>query len=339
MKNIVVSDEYNELDLKPSELIEQYAQMVEEDVANFFVNSGKLVECACPLCGAKIHKDSFKKFKMQYKECDCCKALYISPRPDDKIIKEFYVNSNSRKFWQEKLLKATNETRKEKILKPRFEWIADSTKEFLPDAIHWADINTNQYGYIGEMLNIDFPKEKILINPFIKEENIRDQSKVSILMDENWSEKLEGQVDIVSLFEVIDRTSDLNALMKNIDKALKPGGLIFITSILSSGFDIKELWDQSDNIYPPDRLNVSSINGLNILFKRFGLECLEFSTPGILDLEIVLSAIKNNSDVSISRFARELAESKDENMKLAFQEFLQANRLSSYGRILLKKKG
>ena len=32
MKNIVIFDEYNELDLKPSELLEKYIQMTEEDV-------------------------------------------------------------------------------------------------------------------------------------------------------------------------------------------------------------------------------------------------------------------------------------------------------------------
>ena len=144
-------------------------------------------------------------------------------------------------------------------------------------------------------------------------------------------------MDVISLFEVIDHTSDVRDLFETIDKVLRPGGLCFLTAILSSGFDVQVLWEHADNIYPPDRLNVLSVKGFKLLVEKYGFECVEFSTPGILDLEIVRNALKTNEDLSISRFVREIIEGH-ESVQRSFQEFLQQNLLSSYGRILLRKK-
>ncbi|MCK5579876.1 MAG: methyltransferase domain-containing protein [Candidatus Omnitrophica bacterium] len=338
MKNIVIFDEYNELDLKPSELLEQYIQMTEEDVQSLLVKSPSLKECSCPGCGASKAQEAFKKLGMQFKECLECQTLYVSPRPDEETLSYYYNESPSRKFWQEKLFKATEQKRKEKIFKPRCEWILDSTQEFLSGAKHWVDVHTSQYGYIDEMLETPFFEKKTLLNPYLNGENIKSDSTVSVLRDKGWGAKLENQVDVVSLFEVLDHTSDVENIFENIGKMLKPSGLCFITAILSSGFDIQVLWGRSESLYPPDRLNVFSVEGLKKLFERCGFECIEFSTPGILDLEIVEKVANDNPDFELSRFTRGLINNKDENVKRAFQEFLQVNLLSSYGRILIRKK-
>lgn len=338
MKNIVIFDEYNELDLKPSELLEKYIQMTAEDVQNFLVRAQSLKECACPGCGSKNAQNAFKKLSMQFKECEECQTLYISPRPDDETLHNYYKQSPSKIFWKEKLLKATGQKRKEKIFTPRCEWILDSTQEFFPDASHWADVNTCQYGYIDEMLKSPFFKQKTLLNPYLSDGDIKIEKTVSILREANWGMKLENQVDVVSLFEVAGHKSDVDDFFTQVSRILKPKGLCFLTAILSSGFDIRVLWEQSGNIYPPDRLNVFSVEGLKKLFERHNFECIEFSTPGILDLEIVAKVAQNNPDLKISRFVRGLINNKDENVKRAFQEFLQANLLSSYGRILIRKK-
>ena len=111
-----------------------------------------------------------------------------------------------------------------------------------------------------------------------------------------------------------------------------------IINILISGFDLQTLWEDSENLYPPDRLNVFSVAGLKKLFERHGFECLEFSTPGILDVEIVAKALRKKPKCELPRFIKYILQSKNDNIKRAFQEFLQANLLSSYSRILVRKK-
>ena len=110
-----------------------------------------------------------------------------------------------------------------------------------------------------------------------------------------------------------------------------------MTGILASGLDVQVLWDQSANIFPPDRLNVFTVEAIQYLAQKYSFECLELSTPGILDVQIIEDALKSNPHLEIPRFIRYMIENRDENIKNAFQEFLQSSQLSSYGRILLRK--
>lgn len=334
MKNVVVSDEYNELDLKPSDLLKEYIQMTQADVSQLLANPAGLKTCFCPGCDSRDARPAFRKFGLQYQECAACKTLYISPRPDDKALNNYYANAGARIFWRDRLSKSTDKKRKEKIIKPRFQWLIDSTQEYLPRATHWADLHTTQYGYIEEMLQTEFFRKKTLISPFLKKEI---DPRVAVFEGENWDQHFPGQVDVVSLFEVADHVADIEGLFQKVYRALKPKGLCFITAILASGFDIQTLWEKAENIYPPDRLNVFSVEGFKKLFERHHFECVEFSTPGILDVDIVAKAAHNNGEAGQYRFIKQIIDSKDEQVKRAFQEFLQANLLSSYGRILLRK--
>jgi len=112
---------------------------------------------------------------------------------------------------------------------------------------------------------------------------------------------------------------------------------MFMTCTLSSGFDIKELGAHAKNLYPPDHLNVFSVKGIKSLIDQHGFECLEFSTPGILDVEIVARALKDDPKIPVSAFVKDLVLNQSEDVQRSFQEFLQVNLLSSYGRILIRK--
>jgi len=338
MRSIVISDDYNEIDLKPSSLLKEYIQLTEKDVKDFLINGSGLRECVCPACQSDKIKSSFVKFGMHYKECADCHTLYISPRPSDEDIERYYEKSAARAFWRNELSKITTKKRREKIIKPRFEWIGESTQECLSSAEHFVDINTAQYGYIDELIKNRLFKRKTLINPFLKLDGIKLKPSVDVINIPLQKVQFENKVDVVSLFEVADHSTDVDALFDTIYKILRQGGLCFITAILISGFDLQTLWSAAENLYPPDRLNVFSIEGLRTLFRRHKFECLELSTPGILDVEIVAKAVQQNSQIKLPRFIRYMLQNRDEDSKKAFQKFLQANLLSSYSRILIRKK-
>ena len=340
MKNIVIFDEYNEVDLKPLDLLIQYIDLTRQDVDRWLIKDQQLESCPCPGCGGLSICSQFKKFELQYKECSSCHTLYISPRPDDVVINNYYRQAKSVLFWRQQLLNRTNQKRKEKIIKPRFRWILDSTQEFLPDAKHLADLNTNQYGYIEELALTRQFRRKTLINPFVQTENFISNipDAVNIISEPWWEVGLKEEVDVVSIFEVSDRTSNVDELFGKLSKILRPRGLCFMTAILISGFDLQILWERSENLYPPDRLNVFSIEGLKILFERHGFECLELSTPGILDVEIVAKVFREDPTIKLPKFVEYMLNNRSDEIKKAFQEFLQSSLLSSYGRILLRKK-
>ncbi len=94
-------------------------------------------------------------------------------------------------------------------------------------------------------------------------------------------------VDAAVLLESLDRSADPAALLTNVAASLKPGGLLFVTALVSTGFDISVLGLKNLYVYPPDRANCFSVAGLVNLLKRAGLVPVEISTPGVLDVEIV----------------------------------------------------
>lgn len=331
MKNIVVNDEYRPSDLKPDGLLERYVALLYKDVQTLLPVAEQ--ESGCPACGSMKFSGRFEKFGLPYKECADCQSLYAALRPADVDIARFYCQAPSKIFWRDQLSEASRKERKAHIIKPRFEWIADSIAEHLPGAGHWMDVHTGQARYLQAMAAVPVVCKSI-VYPYCA---VPADSGVGVIDKPWWEFDSTATADVVTLFEVLDHTQDTNGLLAQVKGWLKPGGLCFITAILASGFDVKVLGPQARNIYPPDRLNVFSVKGLQQLLQRHGFECLEFSTPGVLDLDIVAAALKENAGVSVSPFVRELALNSGEHVRRAFSEFLQENLLSSYGRILIRK--
>ncbi|MCP4652321.1 MAG: class I SAM-dependent methyltransferase [Candidatus Omnitrophica bacterium] len=337
MKSVVIFDRYNGVDLKPAEMFNDYVKLTAESIQSFFLTNSELNKCTCPGCGSQQVSTTFEKFGLKYNECENCGTLYISPRPADNDIVRYYRESPARILWRERLTRSTDKTRKNKIVNPRFAWIEDSTLEYLDNQKHYVDINTDQEVYIEAIEKSQVFDRKTLINPFLQ---INSEKKDLSIVDKGLdSIELEGDVDVVSLFEVCDHTSDINLLFQKVSQMLQPGGICFITSILASGFDFQVLWDKSENLFAPDRLNVFSVKGFRNLFTRHNFECLEFSTPGILDVENVKATAGRNPDVTLPKFVQNMIVDGDDSVRQAFQEFLQTNLLSSYARIVIRKNG
>lgn len=337
MKKIILFDEYNEGDLKPSELLHKYIQLTEEDVKKYFIDKGQLKDVPCPGCKSEETVPAFQKFGMNYVECKQCHTLYITPRPDDNSLMEYYTQAAARKFWEGEFLSFTKTMREEKMIKPRMQWIVESTQEYMPDAGHIVDINANQYGYIEELIKTGLFRKKTFVNPYFFFDSLKDNPDINIISSPLREVRL-NDVDVVISFEVANQVADMELLFEKMYGMLKNDGLCFMTVTLISGFDLQILWDKAENIFPPDRLNVLSVEGLFSLFKRHNFECIEFSTPGILDVELVMKAIRKDPEVQVPRFIKYMMLNRNEEIKRSFQAFLQEGLLSSYARILLRKR-
>jgi len=144
-------------------------------------------------------------------------------------------------------------------------------------------------------------------------------------------------VQAALLLESLDRVDDPVRLLEAVRARLSEGGLLFVTALVSSGFDLAVLGLKNLYLYPPDRANCFSLRGLRELLSRVGFQLLEVSTPGVLDVEIVRSHLNRDPALSVSGFEREILES-DGPTQEAFQEFLQQQGLSSFARIVATKR-
>ena len=138
------------------------------------------------------------------------------------------------------------------------------------------------------------------------------------------------------LLESLDRISDPLALVRKVHAQLASGGLLFVTALVSSGFDVEVLGLRNLYLYPPDRTNCFSLQGLSALLMNAGFALLEVSTPGVLDVDIVRAHVERDQSIPLSSFERRLLQSKPETQE-AFQMFLQQQALSSFARIVAQK--
>jgi len=146
-----------------------------------------------------------------------------------------------------------------------------------------------------------------------------------------------SQCDAAILLESLDRTNDPLGLLQSVEGQMKRGGLLFVTALVSSGFDFSILGLRNHYLYPPDRTNCFSLAGLQRLIEQVGFELIEVSTPGVLDVEIVRAHKAEDPTIPLSSFEKSVIDGNPE-LSGAFQSFLQQNQLSSFARIVGRKK-
>jgi hypothetical protein len=152
------------------------------------------------------------------------------------------------------------------------------------------------------------------------------------------AERLDGAAEAAVLLESFDRVDDPAALAAAVAQALTPDGLLFATALVASGFDMAVLGLRSAYLYPPDRANCFTLQGLLRMLERAGFAPLEVSTPGVLDVEIVAAHLAEDPSLPLSGFERQLLDAPAE-AREAFQSFLQQWGYSSFARIVAKKRG
>jgi hypothetical protein len=145
-----------------------------------------------------------------------------------------------------------------------------------------------------------------------------------------------GSVQVAILLESLDRVDDPAALLCAAAQRLEDDGLLFVTALVCSGFDMAVLRLRNLYLCPPDRTNCFSLRGLELLIEQAGFALLEVSTPGVLDVEIVGAHLRHDPTIPLSIFERLLLDA-DRETHAAFQSFLQQCGLSSFARIVARK--
>ena len=223
--------------------------------------------------------------------------------------------------------------RQEKIILPQLEWAQGFISQYSQESkLLLAEFLPNHWGYYNCAKKFFSKSNFILVEPYFDPDLANGDVQNSDMIDEASKNSMDG----IFLFEALDRSKAPFNLLQMVFNSLKSGGLCFITCLLSSGFEIKILGQKSEIFVPPERMNLLSYEGMNALIKKFdGFEILEYSTPGVLDIPNIIKQIDEISDLDF--FSYIFRKRKDSEMLNSFQNFIQMNRLGTFGRIVLRK--
>jgi hypothetical protein len=299
-------EEFKEEEIWPARLVAKYRAMLAREAGRIYGLPGNLKTCACPACGCDRHRLLFALGKAQYRSCDRCESWFVSPRPKEAVMAAWRKGGAARKFWNQTLLPVARKTRKETMILPRARWVR-----------RWLEVE----GGLAE--GVHFPA-----NP--------DPDLVKSLQD--LGVPLKQGAPAAIWFEHLDREVNPASALRALTGTLPPGGKIFMTGWLSTGFDVSMLGASHPGINPLERLNLFSPEGIRQMARQCGLTVAEFSTPGALDLQIVRKHMPRNGKHHPSPFLNFLLQKGGSNLEHEFMSFLQGNRLSSHGRMVLKKK-
>ena len=121
MERAIVHSDLTKDEIQPQLLLKKYFELLRLDIKRLFPKES-LQKVFCPVTGEESVKGYFKKMELQYSISHTFGNIYLTPRPSIEKLRQFYRESEARKFWLTELWLQTTKIRKEKIILPQLEW-------------------------------------------------------------------------------------------------------------------------------------------------------------------------------------------------------------------------
>ena len=327
-KHTVLSSGLRDADIRPPALLGEFRRLSIRDAETFFPVERR-EPVPCPGCGAHAPQPAFAKAGFAWVQCEACRSVYVSPRPTAAQLDRYYAKSEASRFRAAEFADATAVQRRHHQLRNNALWMGQLAEaQGLPPRSTYADLRTYAAGLFDEVAALDFFGDLYSIDP-----QYGAATSLATALDIDST----THFDAISAFEKLEHQYSPQAFLQSIHARLKPGGLLFLTTRTSSGFDLQTLWDKAPYIFAPEHLNLLSIEGLEIALQRSGFELIELSTPGQLDVELVRQTCSADPSIELPPFFSELLARRDRFAHADFQAFLQKHRLSSHVRVAARK--
>ncbi len=329
-----------ESEIRPQELFNQYLELARKDIDRFFSDHSRFVEVDCPACGCDKCAPGLVKFEFHYVLCSDCGSLYLSPRPTVAMYEKYYQEAESVKFWSSHFFKETAEARRQKIFNPRAhlvtEWANKSGISSNAKGV-FVDIGSGYAIFLEEIRRLKYFGQIVGIEP---EPNLAriGRDRGFDIIQKKLEDIKDGEIgaDFATAFEVLEHVFNPQEFLNAARRILRPGGILMFTTLTVSGFDIQVLWENSKSIYPPHHINLLSTRGMRDLVARSGLQLVDLSTPGELDVDIVRNIQRENPEIQLPRFIASIIDAPAD-VRTQFQNFLKENELSSHIRVMVTR--
>lgn len=257
---------------------------------------------------------------LEYVRCSKTGSLFLADLPAADVWSQLLLEMSQYRHSPNAFHTDITKSRQENVFEPKLQWIQNTLR-----------LHEMSRSRILEMTSPPSDFTRLL----------QERGDVEEVCLVNEMECVAGNVshekkDAAIFLESLDRVNDPVGLLKETSKCLRKGGLLFVTALVASGFDMTLLGLKNAYLYPPDRANCFTLEGLKQIITNAGFHLKEVSTPGMLDVEIVKSHLAHHVAVPLSSFEKQLLASGDET-QAAFQAFLQQSNMSSFARIVATK--
>ena len=323
-----------EEDIRPKEIFDKYLKLSIDDCTNFFKDEARN-HFKCPVHDEAQGIDIFKKNGFSYKKCEICSSIYVSPRHSLSEYENFYLKGKSVNYWSKEFYKKTEDSRKQKLWRPKVENLCKSKFLDLPiEQYSIIDIGGG-YGSFAEIMLKKNPKNIFIVEPNKKLASICKNKGLEVIEKFSYelnSNDLPEGPKIFTSFELFEHLYDPKEFLVSLQNIMTKGDILYITTLTSSGIDIKELKHHSKAINPPHHINFISVNGIEEFLINQNFSSFEVSTPGRLDVDILLKQKNQIENILLLDILNKF----DEQSLIEFQNLVAKNKMSSH--MLIKAK-
>ena len=325
-----------EEEIRPKKIFDEYLKLTCIDTITFFKNVTK-EEINCPVCNKKGQFWADKQ-GFSYQECPDCLSIYVNPRPPLSAFNEYYKDSPSTKFWATTFYKETENSRREKLWKPKALMIKDRILKFQKNnPVNFIIDIGGGYGVFDEEIKKIMEIETIIIEPSVHLAEIcrkKDLIVVEKFMENILPEDIPlGRKCYVS-FELFEHLHNPKVFLETVFKNMNSGDFFIFTTLSGMGIDIQLLGPNSNALSPPHHLNFLNPKSISKLLEDNGFEILESITPGKLDMDI----LKKNKEFINEPYWKNIINYSSETELDNIQNFIAKSGLSSHMMITCTKK-
>ena len=316
----------NEADIRPRAIFDEFLRLCAEDVQRYFA-TGPREEIPCPACTA-VGEPAFSKQGFQYVECVVCRTLYVSPRPPADAFSRYYTESESSRYWATTFYAKTAAARRKELWKPKALRVRDAMSRYGASRHAVVDIGGG-FGLFAEEMGAVIGDGVTVVEPaphLAAACRGRGISVVETFLEDVQSEDLPDRARTFVSFELFEHLHSPGRFLTCLYRLMRPGELFLFTTLSGVGADIRAMWAESKAVSPPHHLNFFNPVSMTRLLGANGFEVLEVSTPGRLDVDIML----NDQTRIHDRFWRVFVEQATAAQRQMMQDLLAEAGFSSH---------
>ena len=319
-------------DIHPRDVSEKFDELMLDDINILLLDQESFVDTSCPSCLSTSVKKAFTYQGLNYKRCNQCETLYISPAPTEARHLQFLSDSKAMAYWRNSLPTTLVESRKS-MYQERTNFVLDTLRDLSLKPNTILEVGAGNGEFVNHYLEADDSIRFILLEP---QELKVDSERVTIIQDGFDAALSQNiKVDAVIAWELIEHIIEPDNFLKTLSSVLNRGAPFIFSTPNERSLETRLLSENSSNILF-DHVRLYNPKSIKILLERNGFELVSLNTPGKLDIERISMYIKNNPvpQPYTSFFDLLLQDSSLSN----FQDYLVDNQLSSHMRCVAIKK-
>ena len=334
MKTTILLEEILQKDLRPLEKYSEYEKLLQEDALAYLgKNESAGKDRPCPGCGKENAPEAFMKDIFHFRQCANCRTLYVSPVPHQEILDELRAEGKGAAYRSKLFGDTLSSNRYQHILLEQLQWMTMTLDEMETQSESYFDYYSYDPNWMKLVLDQEAFSNPVSVSPQGKTGSQVPSSKAAVIP----ISEVKNTAEVISAFGVLDKISDPVSALEHMIHHLADEGVLFI-STTTSGFEYQILADKAPSLVPLDRLTLFSIEALKSLLEERGMEVIEISTPGRLDVEMVHNYFENKAPGETHAFWDNFFNRADDQAFADLQNFLQKHRLSSHLRLTAKRK-